>query len=106
MSAHDTTPGHFLSTCSLAFLTVSKASTFKSLLSSASFSANSLLPGFDAIKIDASQPCTHPFKSYHTPKEEKNSNPLQNSPPNMDEYWHIFSKKNLTSGSTLENKFF
>lgn len=56
MSAQDTTPGHLLSTKAFAFLMLSNPSTRKSLLPNASFSANSLLPGLVAIKIDPSQP--------------------------------------------------
>nr|DAD22733.1 TPA_asm: hypothetical protein HUJ06_024195 [Nelumbo nucifera] len=56
MSAQDTTPGHFSSTRAFAFLMLPNASTGRFLLSCASFSA--MLPGLDAIRIDASQPST------------------------------------------------
>ncbi|KAL0535022.1 hypothetical protein IC582_029334 [Cucumis melo] len=57
MSAQDTTPGHLLSTNALAFLMLSNASGLRPLLSTASFSAATLLPGFVDIRIDPSQPC-------------------------------------------------
>ena len=61
MSAHDTTPGHLLSTKALALLMVSNPSTLKSLLSWAFLSANILLPGFDDINIDPSHPLIHQY---------------------------------------------
>ena len=57
MSAQDTTPGHLLSTNALAFLMLSNPSGLSPLLSAASFSAATLLPGFVDIRIDPSQPC-------------------------------------------------
>lgn len=62
ISAQDTTPGHLLSTKAFAFLMLSNPSTRKSLLSDASFSANSLLPGLVDIKIDPSQPLNKKWK--------------------------------------------
>lgn len=56
ISAQDTTPGHLFSTKDLAFVIVSKASTLSSLLSSASFSASTLLPGLVDINTDPSHP--------------------------------------------------
>lgn len=56
MSAQDTTPGHLLSTNALAFFMLSNASTAKPLLSCASFSTSTLLPGFEDTNMDASQP--------------------------------------------------
>ena len=56
ISVQETTPGHLFSTKVLALIIVSNPSVLRSLLSSASFSANILLPGFVAMRIDASQP--------------------------------------------------
>lgn len=56
ISAQETTPGHLLSTNAFAFVMVSNPSALRSLLSTASLSANALLPCFVAIRIDPSHP--------------------------------------------------
>lgn len=68
MSAHETTPGHLLSTSAFAFFMPSNASTARFLLSCASFSARPPLPGFDDSKIDASHPY-NPIQS--NPKDQQ-----------------------------------
>lgn len=55
ISVHDTRPGHWASTASLALFTVSKPSPARDILSWASLSASPLL---DAINTDASHPYT------------------------------------------------
>ena len=52
ISVQETTPGHLFSTKVLALIIVSNPSVLRSLLSSASFSVNILLPGFVAIRIE------------------------------------------------------
>lgn len=55
ISAHDTRPGHWASTASLALFTVSKPSPARDILSCASFSAS---PLSDVTNTEASHPYT------------------------------------------------
>lgn len=69
ISAQDTTPGHLLSTIPLALSMISYASAGISLLSCASFSASSLLPGLLDNKTDPS----HPYQQDTPPAHHSNT---------------------------------